>query len=159
QGPDDLRVPTSDTVVHGTTVSKLSRTTQIAESLGVSIGVISPSASNSNGSARGIVDYIDMNGDGFPDIVRAGAIQYTSAHGSLAGASCRARGSVDPVRESTTSSQSVGIGGTVAEHRINSKGRGGATGESSGNGAGTGTQMVSIGLSLNGNVGDSGADA
>ncbi|HZJ67916.1 MAG TPA: toxin TcdB middle/N-terminal domain-containing protein [Kofleriaceae bacterium] len=159
QGPDDLRTPTGDTVAHGPTVSRLSRTTQIAESVGVSAGPISPSASNSDGSARGLVDYIDMNGDGFPDVVGHGAIQYTSAHGSLGAATCRASASLDNVRASTTSSQSVGIGGTVAQHAINARGRGAPSGESSGHGAGTGTQMVAIGLTLSGNVGDSGADA
>lgn len=155
QGPDDLTVPTGASLVHGTTVSRLSRTTQIAESAGAGTGGISGSISNADGTSEALVDYLDMNGDGFPDVVGHGAIQYTSSHGSLgSGPACRSASMIDTLRSSTTSAQSIGLGGSSAEQIGNAKGRAATTGTSPGNGAGNGTQMVSIGLSLSGNVGN-----
>lgn len=159
QGPDDLTVPTGDTVVHGATVSRLSHTTQIAESVGAGIGGISGSISNANGSTEGVVDYLDLNGDGFPDVVGHGAVQFTTSHGTLGSTiACGPSAAIDTLRSSTTSAQSVGIGGTSAEQVGNAKGRAATTGESPAGGAHTGTQMVSVGLSLSANVGHADSD-
>lgn len=159
EGPTDLTTPTGSTVVHGATVSRVSHTTQIAESAGLGAGGISGSISNSNGSSTGIVDYLDLNGDGFPDVVGQGAIQYTTSHGTLGSSlACGPVTAIDTLRSSTTSAQSIGIGGTVAQQNANAKGRATATGESSGNGAGNSTQMPPIGVDLSGNVGDANQD-
>src|SRR5262249_18564969 len=123
QGPVDLTVPNGASVVHGTTVSRLSHTTQTAESAGAGAGGISANISNSNGSTEGVVDYLDMNGDSFPDVVGHGAVQFTTAHGTLRGPSCGPNASIDTLRTSTTSSQSIGIGGTSTEEVGNAKGR------------------------------------
>jgi RHS repeat-associated protein len=159
EGPSDLTTPTGSTVVHGATVSRIGHTTQIGESAGLNAGGISGSISNSNGSTNGVVDYLDMNGDGFPDVVGQGAIQYTTSHGTLGSSlACGPITTIDTLRSSTTSAQSIGIGGTVAQQFGNAKGRAATTGESPANGARNGTQMVSIGLNLSGNVGDAGSD-
>ncbi|HEU4726667.1 MAG TPA: SpvB/TcaC N-terminal domain-containing protein, partial [Kofleriaceae bacterium] len=159
QGPTDLTTPTASTVAHGTTVSRLSHTTQIAESAGAGAGGVSANISNSNGATEGVVDYLDMNGDGFPDVVGHGAIQYTSSHGSLGSRiACGPSTTLDTLRSSTTSAQSVGIGGTSAESVGNAKGRAAASGPSPSDGAGNDTQMVSIGLSLSANIGRAGSN-
>jgi RHS repeat-associated protein len=160
EGPTDLTTPTGSTVVHGPTVSRVSHTTQIAESAGLGAGGISGSISNSNGSSAGVVDYLDMNGDGFPDVVGQGAIQYTTSHGTLGSSlACGPVTTLDILRSSTTSAQSIGIGGTVAEQVANAKGRATATGTNPASGAGNDTQMPPIGLSLSGNVGGANVDA
>jgi len=142
-------------VVRGGTVSRVSHMTQIAESLGVSV----VSVSNSDGTTRGVVDYLDMNGDSFPDVVGNGAIQYTTSHGTLgSGIGCSAGTAIGAPRSSTTKALSIGAGGTVAEHVSNPKGRGAGTGESPGNGSRTTTQMVALGLSLTGNASEAVSD-
>jgi RHS repeat-associated protein len=159
QGPTDLTTPTGSTVVHGATVSRISHMTQIAEAAGIGAGGVSANISNSNGTARGVVDYLDMNGDGFPDVVGQGAIQYTTSHGTLgSNLACGPSTAIDTLRSSTTSAQSIGIGGTVAHQVANAKGRATTTGESPANGAGNSTQMVSIGLSLSGQIGGANQD-
>lgn len=155
-GPDDLTVPTPDTVVRGGTVSRLSRATQLAEALGVSVASIS----NSDGTSRGVVDYLDMNGDSFPDVVGHGAIQYTTPRGTLgSGIGCRAGTAIGTLREGTSKAVSGGIGGTVADHAFNAKGRGAGTGTSPASGAGNSTQMVSLGFSVSGNVSKADSDS
>lgn len=159
QGPVDLTVPTGSTVVHGATVSRLSHTSQIAEAAGVGAGGVSANISNSNGSTEGVLDYLDLNGDGFPDVVGHGAIQYTTSHGTLgASIACGPSASLDTLRTGATSAQSIGIGGTVAEQVGNAKGRGTASGTSPAAGAGNGTQMASVGFSLTANFGGAGAN-
>ena len=129
QGPDDLTVPTGSTVVHGPTVSRVSHATETGVSLGVSV----LSASDTEATTEGVVDYLDMNGDGFPDVVGHGATQYTTSHGTLGGSiACAPSTSLGTLRSSKTSAQSVGIGGTVAEQVGNARGRAAATGTSSG---------------------------
>lgn len=159
QGPVDLTVPTGDTVVHGATVSRLSHTTQTAESAGAGAGGISASISNSNGSSEGVVDYLDVNGDGFPDVVGHGAVQFTTSHGTLgSGLACGPGAAIDTLRSSTTSSQSIGLGGSSTETLGNAKGRAATTGTSPASGAGNDTQMVSIGLTLSANAGHADSD-
>ncbi|TMQ07935.1 MAG: hypothetical protein E6J91_34515, partial [Deltaproteobacteria bacterium] len=159
QGPTDLTTPTGGTVVHGATVSRVSHTTQIAESAGIGAGGISGSISNANGSSEGVVDYLDMNGDGFPDVVGHGAIQYTTSHGTLGSSlACGPVTAIDTLRSSTTSTQSIGLGGTVPEQLANAKGRTTATGTSPTSGAGNDTQMAPIGLNLSADVGSANQD-
>ncbi len=159
EGPLDLTTPNAETVVHGATVSRISHATQTTLAAGAGAFGVSVNGSDSTGSTVGVVDYLDMNGDGFPDVVGHGAIQYTTSHGSLGGSiACAPSTSLDALRSSTTDAKSVGIGGTSAEQVGNAKSRGTPTGTSPANGAGNDTQMVSIGLTLSGNIGGAKVD-
>src|SRR5262249_5564165 len=100
-----------------------------------------------------------MNGDSFPDVVGHGAVQFTTSRGTLgSGLTCGPSASIDTLRSSTTSTQSIGIGGTSAEQLGNAKGRAATSGTSPASGAGNHTQMVSIGLTLSANVGHADSD-
>ncbi|TMQ18619.1 MAG: hypothetical protein E6J90_19735 [Deltaproteobacteria bacterium] len=161
EGPIDLTTPKADTVVHGATVSRLSHVMQTTVAAGVGAAGVSVNGSLATGSSEGVVDYLDLNGDQFPDVVGHGAIQYTTSHGNLGGGiACGPSSTLDALRSSTTNAVSAGIGGTAAEQVGNAKGRATSTEMSPANGAGNDTQMVSIGLSLSGNIGgaDVGAD-
>ncbi|TMQ12501.1 MAG: hypothetical protein E6J91_20700, partial [Deltaproteobacteria bacterium] len=161
EGPIDLTTPKADTVVHGATVSRLSHVMQTTVAAGVGAAGVSVNGSLATGSSEGVVDYLDLNGDQFPDVVGHGAIQYTTSHGNLGGGiACGPGATLDALRSSTANAVSAGIGGTAAEQVGNAKGRATSTEMSPANGAGNDTQMVSIGLSLSGNIGgaDVGAD-
>jgi hypothetical protein len=59
------------------------------------------------GTTEAVIDYLDMNADGFPDVVGHGAIQYTTSQGNLGGSiACGSSKTIDPLRSSTMSSQS-----------------------------------------------------
>src|SRR5262249_45493780 len=91
-GPPNLDVPSASEFKTPTTttrrgVDRVSRTNQDAVELGVSgkIGPVSLSGEGSygNGNTFSDVDMIDLNGDGFPDILGASGIQYTDPRGTL----------------------------------------------------------------------------
>jgi len=77
-GVDYISVPKPETIAGANGVSRLSRTTQQAVGVGASIGPLSATGSHSGGTSYSEVDYLDMNGDGFPDVVGNGHIQYTT---------------------------------------------------------------------------------
>src|SRR5262249_24371734 len=56
---------------------------QISASLGAGGAVDSVGGSVSVGTSTGVLDYLDMNGDGFPDVVGSAGIQYTDPTGGL----------------------------------------------------------------------------
>jgi hypothetical protein len=59
------------------------------------------------GTTEVIIDYLDMNADGFPDVVGHGAIQYTTSQGNLGGSiACGSSKTIDPLRSSSMRSQS-----------------------------------------------------
>ncbi|MFZ3090664.1 MAG: SpvB/TcaC N-terminal domain-containing protein [Nitrospirota bacterium] len=142
-GLDYIDVPRPGNFAGGRAVSRLSRTSQNATSL----GVFSFSASISGGSSYSLIDYMDMNGDRFPDIVGKGRIQYTTLTGGLEGNNRTIDGFVR-VRESENKAWNLGIGGNAASFKANSQGNvdvraaGGPSKENN-----TGSQMVTVGFS------------
>ena len=64
-------------------VPRMSRTRQISLTGGVGGSVGSIGGSIATGDTDGQVDFLDLNGDGFPDVVGAGRIQYTDPTGGL----------------------------------------------------------------------------
>ena len=122
------------------------RTTSSDETAG-QVGISFLSGSLSTGSGRADIDFLDMNGDQFPDVIGNGRIQYSPAIGGLEPAS-RSIPGLDSPRKSDATAGNVGVGGSPANFRtgsrgqVDSPGRGGSSKENN-----TGSQMVSLGLS------------
>ncbi|MCX7747822.1 MAG: hypothetical protein N2645_13180 [Clostridia bacterium] len=70
-------------------VPKVSYSDQSSDSLGISVGGVGAAYSVANGSSDSLVDYMDLNGDGFPDVVSKGqsgssvSVQYSTMNGGL----------------------------------------------------------------------------
>ncbi|WP_207679228.1 SpvB/TcaC N-terminal domain-containing protein [Desulfonema magnum] len=135
-GMDNISVPKPENYAGARAVNRLSEGKQT----GVFAGLGPAGASVTNGETRGLLDFMDMNGDRFPDVVSDGSIQYSPMIGGLEGNS---RAVPSGIRKSETEALSAGVSGTVAHVRYNSRG----------NSKGSGEQMASFGLS--GNFGSS----
>ncbi|MGN1254236.1 MAG: toxin TcdB middle/N-terminal domain-containing protein, partial [Prevotella sp.] len=70
-------------------------------------GAMGITHNDAKGSARTEVTMMDMNGDGYPDIIAGGSVQYTNTQGGLSGEVYRGVGS----NNSDNASQSWGYGG------------------------------------------------
>ena len=70
-------------------------------------GALGITHNDANGSAKTEVTMMDMNGDGFPDIIAGGTIQYTNSLGGLSGEIYKGIGS----NNSDNASQAWGYGG------------------------------------------------
>ena len=113
------------------------------------------SGSFAAGWTRSLVDYLDMNGDGFPDTVRPDAITYTNPRGTQECGPANARvacagGGVSTVNSATTIAVSGGFGGAPIGISGNSKG---TTNSTKGNAAGKGQSASDS--SFGGNIGGS----
>lgn len=84
-GSPAITVPEAADFADVTAVSRLSRSTQISLTGSVGGGVISVGGSIATGNSVGELDYLDMNGDQFPDVVGANGVQYTDPTGQLGG--------------------------------------------------------------------------
>ncbi|WP_105970589.1 SpvB/TcaC N-terminal domain-containing protein [Streptomyces geranii] len=97
-GGQTIGLPTAAALASVQAVPRISESKQISltGSLGGPVGSVGGSVAR--GTSQGVLDYLDMNGDGYPDVVGAGGVQYTDPTGVL-GAT---RGSVPggSVRES-----------------------------------------------------------
>ena len=71
-------------------------------------GAIGITYSDANGSGKSEVSMMDMNGDGYPDIIAGGTIQYTNSLGGLSGEKLAGIGNTN----SDNASQSWGYGGS-----------------------------------------------
>lgn len=83
QGTESVIVPTAADFAGATAVPKMSRCQQLSLTGSVSVGIGSLGGSIATGDCTGDLDYLDMNGDGFPDVVGSGGIQYTAPTGAL----------------------------------------------------------------------------
>ena len=108
------------------------------------------------GWSRSVIDYMDMNGDGFPDIVTPDKITYTNPRGgracikSSAQVACDGTGA-EVIQQSTTIGVNVGLGGAPIGVSANSKGRTNATQGNSTNKGGSASDKsyaADLGLSL-----------
>ena len=74
------------------------------------IGILGPAFTNNTSSSatKGEVSLLDMNGDGYPDIIANGIIQYTNTLGGMSGESASGM----PMPESSASSVASGVGGS-----------------------------------------------
>jgi RHS repeat-associated protein len=151
QGAPYIAVPRADAFAGARAVARLSRTSQDT----ISGGVGPLSASYSTGSSYGEVDELDMNGDGFPDIVGKGRIQYTTAVGGLE-AHNRTISGLDHTLDTQDQARNIGIGGNAATFKANASGEVDASGRGAPKGNVTGSQMALLGFS--GSLGDGSSD-
>ena len=89
-GEDDLSLssPFTDATASGTGATgivKITKSKTKSFALGAGFGPVSGSYSTSSGYTENVSDFVDMNGDSYPDIVTATHIQYTNARGGLMG--------------------------------------------------------------------------
>ena len=110
------------------------------------MGVSFLNGSASTGTGHGTLDYLDMNGSGFPAVVANGHIQYPNELGVLDPHN-QPISQVDDVRTSGNDAFNIGIGGNVAEFKVNSKGQGDAPQDSNPKENADQSQMATVGFS------------
>ncbi|HST46484.1 SpvB/TcaC N-terminal domain-containing protein [Jatrophihabitans sp.] len=142
EGLDSIGVPAASDLAGARGVSRLSHTSQDAVGAGVSY----LSGSTSTGNTASDVDFLDLNGDRFPDIVSNGKVQYTTATGGL-DASSRAVSGLGSPRDSDASATNVDVGGSPAHFAANGRGEVDTADQAPARGNKTGSQMVELGLS------------
>ena len=79
----DSDVPVMPAGQRVTTIRKTSRTTQWNVNAGFGVCVLGTGQTYSESSYKIVADFMDMNGDGYPDIVRDSKIQYSQPWGGL----------------------------------------------------------------------------
>jgi len=142
EGLDQIAVPTAADVAGARAVSRLSHTTQ--DAIGAEVSYFS--GSTSNGGTASDVDFLDLNGDRFPDIVSNGKVQYSTLTGGL-DASSRSVPGLGAPRDSDASATNVGVGGSPAHFAANGRGEVDTADQAPVRGNKTGSQMVQLGLS------------
>ncbi|MGQ0837718.1 SpvB/TcaC N-terminal domain-containing protein [Actinokineospora sp.] len=154
-GLDSIDVARDIDFAGATAVSRRGRTQQVSTTLGVSIpGIpIGAGASVAKGASTGQVDFLDLNGDRFPDVVGSAGVQYSDMVGGLGDT----RGSVGGnVREADSQSYSVsGNAGSPARTSSTARGQDVPTGGKSNNTAKSGVEMPALGVGGNLGGGDS----
>jgi RHS repeat-associated protein len=136
------------------TVSRLSHTTQWALGLGADVAVVDGIKLGASGSGSGVplpgsskaeVDYLDLNGDGFPDIVSKGRVQFTTPLGGFAAGSTPIR-DIEQIRESSQPSWNIGVSGNPAFAVGTSRAHVNTPGGESQKGNKASSQMVRLGF-------------
>ncbi|MCI5190326.1 MAG: sugar-binding protein, partial [Candidatus Electrothrix sp. AS4_5] len=116
-GEDYISVPRAEQYAGARAVSRLSKSRQTGvfgsfsttpSSGGHSFGA---SASRTGGNNKSLLDFMDMNGDRFPDVVSTGGIQYSPMTGGLEG---QRRSVLSGIRASESDSLSFGVSGNFA---------------------------------------------
>jgi len=145
-GADQIDVPRSDEFAGARAVNRLTRTFQTTVGAGVSIlsasltvCPIPPPVS------RSVLDFMDMNGDRFPDIVSEEHVQYTTLVGGLEENKREVLG-LTPVRRSLSATQSVGLAGNPTRSKSDAKAQTDTSGQSAPKENSAGSQMVRLGV-------------
>lgn len=153
-GADTIDVVTDADFAGATGLARRGRTQQISTTFGA--GPFGGSAAK--GRTKGETDFLDLNGDRFPDAVGAGGIQYTDMVGGLGST----RGSLGgAVRESESLAYSVSAGGgSPARTSGTARGADAPAGNRSSNTAKAGLEMPGLGIggNLGGGESDTGYD-
>ncbi|HZM78664.1 MAG TPA: SpvB/TcaC N-terminal domain-containing protein [Candidatus Limnocylindrales bacterium] len=141
----------------GTAVPRMSRSQQISLTGGVGFPGGSVGGSVATGDSTGQLDYLDLNGDMFPDAVGANAIQYSDMFGGL-GAK---RGALPDgaVRKSSNVSGNASAG-SAARTIVTGRGQAAPTGPLPANTSRAGNDMPPLGVggSLGGSTSDGAFD-
>lgn len=115
-GLDDIRAPRSADFAGASGVPRISRSTSEAASVGGSVPLgggagASGSVSFSEGESRSLLDFQDMNGDRFPDVLGKGGTQFSAMTGGLE-ANVTNNG-VGNTRKNNNTSYGGSVGGNV----------------------------------------------
>jgi RHS repeat-associated protein len=118
-GPDSIGLPAGSSLAGASGVTRLGLTQAdaIAGGIGGLIG-----GSFAWGHSEGSLDFFDMNGDQFPDVVGSGIIQYTTPRGALDGSATTVSQLSDYVRQDKSTTKTLSGGGTAAKISADSKG-------------------------------------
>ena len=96
----------------------------VSDTNGFSIGYVPFSASKSSTDTRSIIDFMDLNGDGFPDILKEGTtVQYTRMLGFLDTVVSQPANMNAAPREARGNSFSIGVGSSPISVTGDAKGR------------------------------------
>ncbi|MEU8632364.1 SpvB/TcaC N-terminal domain-containing protein [Amycolatopsis sp. NPDC048633] len=157
-GTDRIDVAQDADLAGATGVSRVARTQQVSTTFGASLpGIpIGAGASVARGRSSGQVDFVDLNGDRFPDVVGPAGIQYSDVTGGL-GAT---RGSLGTgsVRESdSTAFTASANAGSPARTEANGRGQSAPSADRSATTAESGSELPNLGIG--GSVGGGESDA
>ncbi len=144
-GDDFPSVPDPTVFAGAQAVSRIART----DNDGLTAGLLFVSGAKTDTDTVSILDFLDLNGDRFPDVVSANRmVQYSPMIGGLEATAMTIAGMETAVRTSSGESSSFGIGGTFpiqipsGSGALSPNGTGRDPGDS-------GTQMASLGVSGN----------
>ncbi|HUZ01157.1 MAG TPA: SpvB/TcaC N-terminal domain-containing protein [Thermomicrobiaceae bacterium] len=115
---DYVSVPTASSFQGAGAVNQMSETQQDA----IQGSFLGLGGSYSWGASDGNLDELDMNGDGFPDIVGSNSIQYTNTVGSLDSTATGEPALNASVRESHSIAWNIGFEGSPAKFTADAKG-------------------------------------
>ena len=149
QGLDQIDVPVAGDVAGARAVARLSHTTQ--DAVGGELSFLS--GSTSKGGTESEVDYLDLNGDRFPDIVSNGKVQYSTQNGGLESSSKAVPGLGSP-RDSDASATNFGVGGSPAHFAANGRGEIDTADQAPVRGNKTGSQLTPLGLQVQAGLGE-----
>src|SRR5258708_5478993 len=90
-------------------IDKISKVTSTSYTLGANVGVAGASGSFSSSTSKSLTDFIDMNGDRYPDVVSEQLIQYTNARGGLSARTV----SNGQIQETGSTTTGVGLTGSA----------------------------------------------
>ena len=152
-GADSIDLPNPADFAGAAAVPRLARSEQISLTGGAGGSVGSVGGSIATGDSTGQVDFVDMNGDGFPDVVTTGGIQYTDPIGGLGDT----RGTLPDgaVRRSANVSCNANAG-SAARTIATGRGHAGPPGHVPANTAESGNDMPPLGVG--GSIGGSSSD-
>ncbi|MEV0382548.1 SpvB/TcaC N-terminal domain-containing protein [Nonomuraea sp. NPDC050643] len=144
-GGQSIGLPTAAGLAEVRAVPRISRTEQISLTGSIGGDVGSAGGSVAEGTSTGELDYMDMNGDGFPDVVGSGGVQYTDPTGVLGSTRGELPGGI------RSSSQTVGNAGAGSAARTITTGRGHAAPPASAtsNTSSSGNDMPPLGIGGN----------
>ena len=155
-GMADVSVPTDGQFAGAGAVPRIGDSQQISTTLGAGIpGLpLDAGASVATGTTASKLDFLDLNGDRFPDVVGSGGIQYSDLSGGLGGT----RGSMDgDVRKSGSFAYSASAGaGSPARTSATARGQDAPSGNKTANTAKSGLEMPALGIG--GNLGGGQSD-
>lgn len=140
-GRDEPGAPKAGEIITGPASAPVLYGKADADSL--SAGILGFGGGASSGLSRSVIDFLDMNGDGYPDAVTADEVQFTNQNGGLE----EAPEEVDlggPLRYNHEYGEQVGGGGSPAAISTGADGKGagadGASGGGGDSGSGGGTK-------------------
>ncbi len=148
-GLDDIRMPHSEQYAGASTVPRISRSTNVSASIVVGA---------SKGDSRSQLDFQDLNGDRFPDVLGNGGVQYSNMYGGLG--SLRGGAGMGIPRSSQNEALSVGLsgGGNNKVSTANAKGDVTPSGQKPAITGTQGSDMPSLGFGGNLGTGTSETD-